>query len=124
MYLLSVETEFAAAHFLSDYWGKCEQLHGHNYRVRVWFRGATLDRTGMLADFALLKQALRGIITPLDHSNLNDNPVFDNNPSAERIAEYIFNLLRPALILLQVNPELLYAVDVHETSTNMARYEA
>ena len=82
-----------------------------------------MDKTGMLADFTLLKQALHGIVTPLDHSNLNDNGVFNNNPSAERIAHYIFNLLHPALTLLGIDHKLLYAVDVYETSSNMARYE-
>jgi 6-pyruvoyltetrahydropterin/6-carboxytetrahydropterin synthase len=123
MFSARVEAEFAAAHFLSHYHGKCENLHGHNYRVRLWIRGETLDEGGMLADFALLKKALREVLSGLDHTSLNDNPVFKNDPSAERIARYIFENLESALPALSVNPALLWAVEVYETSVNMARYE-
>jgi len=57
MYQARVESEFSAAHFLSHYHGKCERLHGHNYRVRLWAKGEKLDAGGMLADFTLLKKA-------------------------------------------------------------------
>lgn len=124
MYQVRVETDFAAAHFLSSYHGKCEQLHGHNYRVRLWAAGGLRKgglREGILADFALLKGALRRVCTVLDHSNLNDNPVFAGNPSAERIARYIFD----ETVKLLPPPEagMVSAVDVYETPSNMARYE-
>lgn len=77
----------------------------------------------MLADFGVLKGALRDVTAQLDHSNLNDNPVFNNDPSAERIAHFIFKALEVALSSLQVDPALLWAVEVFETPTNMARYE-
>jgi len=120
MYTVRVEGDFSAAHFLRSYHGKCEQLHGHNYRVRLWVRGRELDEGGMLVDFAILKNTLRQICKTLDHSNLNDNPLFDNNPSAERIARHIFEEASQAL-----PPEaaqFLRAVDVYETPGNMARY--
>ena len=121
MYSIRVESEFSAAHFLSHYQGKCEKLHGHNYRVRLWAKGNILNEGGMLVDFALVKDALRRICKQLDHSNLNDNPVFAGDPSAERIAHYIFDevikLLPPEIA------ELPSAVDVFETPTSMARYE-
>lgn len=118
MYLVRVEAEFAAAHFLSHYKGKCERLHGHNYRIRVWARGVGLDEGGMLVDFGELKAALRRVLEGLDHSLLNEEPFFANDPSAERIAEFIFRRLREVL------PEApLHAVDVFETDVNMARYE-
>lgn len=120
MYRVRVEADFAAAHFLSSYHGKCERLHGHNYRVRLWAAGG-LDEGGILADFALLKDALRRVCSVLDHSNLNDNPVFAGNPSAERIARYIFD----ETVKLLPPPEagLVGAVDVYETPSSMARYE-
>ena len=121
MYSVSVEADFAAAHFLSSYHGKCERLHGHNYRVRLWARGAALDQGGMLLDFARLKEALRRACSALDHSNLNDNPAFDNNPSAERIARHIFEEVEGALSPQEA--ALLWATDVYETETSMARYE-
>ena len=122
MYQARVELEFSAAHFLSHYRGKCENLHGHNYKVRLWVQGAELDEGGMLADFSLLKEALKHAVGPLDHSNLNDMAVFKNDPSAERIARYIFEKASEKLPELGVDSSLLYAVDVFESSRSMARY--
>ena len=138
-----MEADFAAAHFLKDYHGKCENLHGHNYKVYVHIRGEVLDNGGMLMDFSILKKNLREICNTMDHTNLNElkdsqgTLIFDNNPSAERIATYIYNKLRDAL-----EPYLsptqtasisngastpktipyIYAVDVFETETSRARY--
>ncbi len=117
MYEVSVEADFAAAHFLSDYHGKCERLHGHNYRVVAHARGTELDAGGMLVDFGILKKALRDVCASLDHSNLNDLELFAANPSAERIARHIFETVSAAA------PDIpLYAVDVYETPTNRARF--
>jgi len=117
MYETRVEAEFAAAHFLADFHGKCERLHGHNYRVLAHARGDSLDGGGMLIDFGVLKGALREVCAALDHSNLNDNPEFLNNPSAERIARYVFGELKKRL------PDApVWAVDVYETPTSRARY--
>jgi 6-pyruvoyltetrahydropterin/6-carboxytetrahydropterin synthase len=121
MYTVRVEAEFAAAHFLSRYNGKCERLHGHNYRVRLWAKGGALTEGGMLVDFAVLKDALRGVCKTLDHTNLNDNPLFAGDPSAERIARHIFEEV--CKILPPPDAELLSALDVFETPTSMARYE-
>lgn len=117
MFETRVEADFAAAHFLADFHGKCERLHGHNYRVLAHARGDTLDSGGMLVDFGVLKGALRDVCATLDHSNLNDVPEFMNNPSAERIAQYIFRKLQEKL------PDVpLRAIDVFETPTSRARY--
>jgi 6-pyruvoyltetrahydropterin/6-carboxytetrahydropterin synthase len=116
-YEVRVEAEFAAAHYLTKYHGKCENLHGHNYRVLAHARGDTLGEGGMLLDFSMLKKALRQVCETLDHSNLNDLEVFDSNPSAERIATYIFSELKK---LLPDAP--LSAVDVYETPGSRARY--
>jgi 6-pyruvoyltetrahydropterin/6-carboxytetrahydropterin synthase len=130
MFEIRVESEFAAAHFLKDYDGKCENLHGHNYKVFAHVKGAFLNSGGMLLDFSKLKQALRTVCGVLDHTNLNDMPVFDQNPSAERIAEYIYNEL--LVQMQQQGVDLAYAagkknavltaVDVFETDTSRARY--
>ena len=124
MFKLRVEDEFSAAHFLSHYRGKCEKLHGHNYKVRLWAKGAELDEGGMLADFSLLKKALKEVLAFLDHSNLNDMEVFLNDPSAERIARFIFEEAEKKLPELGIKSSLLYAVDVFENSRSMARYSA
>jgi 6-pyruvoyltetrahydropterin/6-carboxytetrahydropterin synthase len=122
MFKVRVEADFAAAHFLSRYHGKCENLHGHNYRVRLWAKGETLGPGGMLIDFGVLKKALRDVLSGLDHTNLNDKAEFDNDPSAERIAKYIFDEVRAVLPGDKIDPSLLYAVDVYETPASMARY--
>lgn len=119
MYEVRVEAEFAAAHFLKDFHGKCERLHGHNYRVLAHARGQSLDEGGMLVDFGVLKKALREVCAALDHSHLNDIPDFCQNPSAERIAELIYRRLTA---LVPAVP--LWAVDVYETPTSRARYYA
>ena len=122
MYSLRVESEFAAAHFLSSYHGKCENLHGHNYRVRLWVRGTELNEGGMVADFSLLKKALKDALSLLDHTNLNDKQVFQNNPSAERLAHFIFEEVLKRLPDLGINVTP-WRVDIFETPTSMARYE-
>ena len=90
MFEVSVEETFAAGHALRGYKGKCENPHGHNYRVRVTLEGAELDSVGLLYDFVHLKQAIQGSIAALDHRFLNDQAPFDVlNPSAENIAKYL-----------------------------------
>ena len=118
MYHVRVEADFAAAHFLSHYHGKCERLHGHNYRVRAWAKALELGEGGMILDFGELKSALRQVVGELDHRNLNEFPVFRDDPSAERIARHVFDGI---LALLPGAP--LEAVEVFETPTSMARYE-
>ena len=125
MYEVRVETSFSAAHFLQDYHGKCERLHGHNYRVYAHVRGSELDEGGMLLDFTELKKTLRDVCGELDHYNLNDIDFFKNNPSAERIATYIAGKIMERMPFLKDRNEkkaYLYAVDVFETDTSRARY--
>jgi len=122
MYKARVELQFSAAHFLSHYRGKCENLHGHNYKVRLWVKGTDLDEGGMLADFSLLKKALKSAVDPLDHSNLNDMGIFKNDPSAEHIARFIFESVSEKLPEFGLASSLLHAVDVFESPGSMARY--
>jgi 6-pyruvoyltetrahydropterin/6-carboxytetrahydropterin synthase len=84
------EQDFAASHFLREYHGKCENLHGHNYRVRVYVGADDLDHEGMVVDFMQLKAAMGTVLSRLDHAHINDVPPFDVlNPTAEHIARYI-----------------------------------
>ena len=124
MFEVRVEADFAAAHFLKDYNGKCENLHGHNYKVFAHVRGNNLNEGGMLLDFSKLKDALRKTCKILDHTNLNDFPFFNQNPSAEKIALFIFENIKKELNEskdIQKEP-FLYAVDVFETETSRASY--
>jgi len=91
MYEVYVDESFAAAHNLRGYKGKCEDLHGHNYKVRVTLAGKELDAAGLLYDFVHLKQVIQGVIRSLDHKYLNELPPFDVlNPSAENIARFVY----------------------------------
>ncbi len=123
MYTLRVEAEFSAAHYLRHYKGKCERLHGHNYRVRAYSRGASLDEGGMVLDFGQFKTLLREVCSIIDHQNLNDFQEFSGDPSAERIAHYIFTNLETLFEDQGLDPDLLVAIEVFETPTSMARYE-
>jgi len=130
MFEVRVEADFAAAHFLRDYNGKCENLHGHNYKVYAHVRGEKLNEGGMLMDFSQLKSALRTVCKSVDHTNLNDLEVFDQNPSAERIAMFIYNGIiaecKKNGVDLSDAPgkstPVLFAIDVFETDTSRARY--
>src|SRR3970040_775377 len=92
MFQVWVEESFAAGHALRGYRGKCENVHGHNYKVRVTLEGPELNSIGLLYDFKDLKEAIHCAIRKLDHQFLNDVPPFDVlNPSAENIARYFYD---------------------------------
>jgi 6-pyruvoyltetrahydropterin/6-carboxytetrahydropterin synthase len=92
MFEVTVEEMFAAGHALRGYKGKCENVHGHNYRVEVTVAGGELDSIGLLVDFADVKRLIRGVVARLDHQFINDLPPFDAiNPSAENIAKYFYD---------------------------------
>ena len=98
MYELKVITQFAAAHQLRDFRGKCERLHGHNWRIEVILTGEKLNNAGLLIDFEEVKVATDGILEVFDHSFLNELPQFkDQNPSSENIAAYLFEQLSSRL---------------------------
>ena len=119
MFEVTVEQTFAAGHALRNYKGKCENVHGHNYRVRVTVQGASLDNTGLLVDFGDVKRLMGGAIEYLDHRFLNDLPPFDEiNPSAENIAKYFYDRVSggmPAAVRVS-------EVQVWETDTSSAVY--
>ena len=98
MYELKIITEFGAAHQLRNFGGKCEDLHGHNWKVEVFVKGEQLDQTGLLMDFALIKKAAKEIIDRLDHKFLNELDYFSGiNPSSENIAYFIYKSLEKEL---------------------------
>ena len=119
MYEIVVERAFAAAHYLPEYAGKCQRLHGHNYVVRVFLRGDTLDRHGMLADFGAVKAALDATLEQYDHYCLNDLPDFKEvAPSTESLARRIAE----AMAHHDFGPARIYKVEVWETPIQAATY--
>jgi 6-pyruvoyltetrahydropterin/6-carboxytetrahydropterin synthase len=122
MYEVSVDESFAAAHNLRDYKGKCEDLHGHNYKVRVVLAGEELDATGLLYDFVHLKHVIRGVIGALDHKYLNELPPFDRlNPSAENIARHIYDETSKQLHK-EANGAVVASITVWESEITAATY--
>ena len=98
MFEVSVEQTFAAGHALRNYKGKCENVHGHNFKVQVTIEGERLDDTGLLVDFIDVKNLMGAVIERLDHQFLNEVAPFDvKNPSAENIAEYFDQKMMSAL---------------------------
>ena len=96
MFEISVEYSFAAGHALREYKGKCENVHGHNYKVRVTLAGDKLNSAGLLMDFVELRAEIKGLVEKLDHHFLNDIPPFEQlNPSAENLAKYICDGIEP-----------------------------
>lgn len=105
--LLHKEFTFDSAHYLPNYHGKCEALHGHTYRLRVTLEGEP-DQEGMVRDFAEVKTIVQEkVLSKLDHTNLND---VLKNPSAENIALWIWRQLAKDLPL--------YEIQVCETATS------
>lgn len=120
MYEVEIIQSFSAAHRLREYNGKCENLHGHNYRVHVTARAPSPGKGGMVIDFGELKKATAGILDVLDHSYLNDCAPFDTlEPSAENIAAHIFNKVAEDL---GDSGQMLYSVSVWESDTSRATY--
>jgi 6-pyruvoyltetrahydropterin/6-carboxytetrahydropterin synthase len=117
MYSLKVQGTFSSAHNLRGYKGKCEDLHGHNWLVEIVVKSAKLDGIGMVLDFKYLKKKLNACLEQMDHQYLNKLPSFKRiNPTSENIAKYIYNQLKPSMLLLN-------CVTVWENSTSSATYE-
>jgi 6-pyruvoyltetrahydropterin/6-carboxytetrahydropterin synthase len=122
MFEVSVEETFSAGHALRGYHGKCENVHGHNYKVRVMLAGENLDSVGLLFDFSQLKHVMRDVIGKLDHRFLNDFAPFDTvNPSAENIARHIYGEIARQLGPLP-NGAAISSITVWETDTTAATY--
>jgi 6-pyruvoyltetrahydropterin/6-carboxytetrahydropterin synthase len=98
MYELKIVTQFSAAHRLENFYGKCEALHGHNWKVEVFLTGDRLDGAGLVRDFGVVKARTREILEEIDHKFLNELPAFQNqNPSSENLARHLFERLGAVL---------------------------
>ena len=122
MFEVAVEQSFASAHALRNYKGRCENVHGHNWKVRVVIEGEMLDATGMLVDFLDVKSFMGEILDRIDHQFLNEIPPFDVvNPSAENIAEYFYQQMTGRLAETPV-PVRIREVKIWETEMQSATY--
>jgi 6-pyruvoyltetrahydropterin/6-carboxytetrahydropterin synthase len=117
-----IERHFSSAHQLRGYKGKCENLHGHNYKIEIFARGSELNNIGLLVDFVELKEAADDVVRYLDHKNINELPPFDKelNPSAENLARYILESIASRVSDDRVQ---VYKVRCFETPTSVATYE-
>lgn len=121
MFELTINVNFEAAHYINNYSGKCSRLHGHNWKVEVNIYGSKLDELGMLIDFRDLKSSVNKIMLKLDHYCLNEiEPFCRINPTAENIAQYIYEQLRETQEFNQ-NVKLRF-VKVWESLNSAAAY--
>lgn len=98
MFEIKVRSFFSAAHFLRNYKGKCENLHGHNWKVEVTVEKPQLNKEGLAIDFKEVKRHLEKVLVLLDHKNINRLNFFKkNNPSSENLAYFLFTRLEPPL---------------------------
>lgn len=120
MYEIKIVTSFSAAHRLENFYGKCEALHGHNWKVEVFLQGERLDEAGLLQDFGVVKARTRELLEEIDHKYLNELPMFSNqNPSSENLARFLFQRLAAALNRDRVK---VSRVSVWESDTSCASY--
>jgi 6-pyruvoyltetrahydropterin/6-carboxytetrahydropterin synthase len=123
MFEITVEESFAAGHYLRDYKGKCENPHGHNYRVRVTLAGQALDKAGLLVDFKDLKDLMKPVIERLDHQMMNDlEPFTTVNPSAENLAKHFYDQTSAKLRAVTNGRVRVKEVTVWETDATTATY--
>jgi len=120
MYELMIESQFASAHQLRGYKGKCEALHGHNWRVQVTVSSDRLNDIGIVMDFHDLKEKVNDVVSSLDHSFLNELfPFTEKNPTSENIAKWIYESLRKKIEKGQCD---ISSVTVWESETASATY--
>ena len=120
MYLIKILSHFSGAHRLRYLHGKCEELHGHNWKVEVSVTARRLNKEGIVIDFQVLKQKVEKVLKTLDHTFLNDLPYFSRKePSSENIAKYVFDRLKTEL---KGHPGILKDVTAWESETSCATY--
>ena len=120
MYEITVTSHFSGAHRLRYLHGKCEELHGHNWKVEVSVTSNRLGKEGIVIDFGILKQKVERVLKDLDHTYLNDLPHFSGiEPSSENIAKYIFDRLKSDL---KGQQGILRKVTAWESETSRATY--
>lgn len=116
MFAVKVRTDFSAAHALRGYKGDCARVHGHNYQVEVLLEVSELDKIGITVDFKDIKAQTKNIIKKLDHQFINEIAPFDKvNPTAENLAKYFFNNLKP-----QFNSDIVLLKSIKILETNNA----
>lgn len=119
-YEIIVESDFSAAHRLKGYKGKCESMHGHNWKVQAVFTKKSLSKIGLVLDFSIAKMLLENILRQLDHKDISKISFFkNNNPSSEHIAKFIFDKLKK----VAKGKADLKKVSVWETPTSCASYK-
>ena len=117
---IKVISYFAAAHNLREFRGKCENLHGHNWKVEVVLRGKSLEKNGILVDFGEVKAEVREVLEEMDHKYLNELPFFStNNPSSENITRFLFEKLSAKF---NTADRRLYSVTAWESEDACATY--
>jgi 6-pyruvoyltetrahydropterin/6-carboxytetrahydropterin synthase len=120
MYRITVLSHFSGAHRLRHLHGKCEELHGHNWKIEVSVVSNRLNKEGVVIDFNILKQKMEKVLKTLDHTFLNNLPYFSGRePSSENIAKYIFDRLKAEL---KGHPAILKEVTAWESETSCATY--
>ena len=125
MFEITVQAGFSSGHYLRNYHGKCENPHGHNYRVLVTLIGEEVDHAGLLLDFKLLKQILRPTVEFLDHQMINDlEPFTTLNPSAENLARYFYEKTATQLHEMTSGRVRVKDCTVYKTNPSYARYSA
>ena len=123
VYEISKDFLFSAAHQIRFHGGKCERLHGHNWRVRVHVRASELNRIGMVIDFADLSKLVAEIGARFDHRNVNEVPPFDElNTTAELIARFFHDEANARLAALENGRVKVSRVDVWENEGSLAVY--
>ena len=121
MFVVTVQAHYDSAHFLRNYKGKCERLHGHRYVVELALARKELNEAGIAFDFVDVKKNLRAVADRLDHENLNDLPPFTElEPSAENQARYFYEEMK-RLLPVEMAEAMVY-VRVWETPTQWAQY--
>jgi len=120
MYEILIKSDFSGAHNIKGYRGRCEELHGHNWKVDARFEIESLNDIGIAVDFKILKARLRNILKKLDHTYLNRLKAFKRkNPSAENIARYIYGKLKGSIREKDI---FVKSVSVWESDTSRATY--
>ncbi len=110
-YKVRIKQRFSAAHYLRNYKGKCEKIHGHNYIIEVWIGSKKLNKSGLVYDFTSLKKEIVKILP--DHKLLND--VFSFNPTSENLAKYFYDIIKKKYAVTKVA--------VWENEDSSAEYE-
>lgn len=125
MFEVTVEQTFSAGHALREYKGKCENVHGHNYRVQVTVEGEALNSIGLLVDFVELKRVVREVMAYLDHQFINDLEPFTRiNPSAENMAKYFYDEVSSRMVhAMKDTPARISQIKIWETDTSIAVYK-